>query len=133
MARRRAKIVNRLPEFVTRVEQRAAKGITAAIVLGASEAAAITPRDTSTLINSQFKMVRKVGTRIVGTVGYLAEYALRVHEAKGTLAGQPRPKRDGKAHGNYWGPSGEPEFLRKGFERAAPEILAAIKRALRGK
>jgi hypothetical protein len=125
----RARIVNRLPQFLAGVEHRAAGAITQALILGASEASAMTPRATSTLINSQFKLVEKIGDRIVGTVGYTAEYALAVHEAPGKLQGLNLPRPDGK--GVYWGPSGEPEFLRKGFERAKPAIRSMLKRALK--
>jgi hypothetical protein len=122
-----ARIVNNLPRFTDEVQRKGARGMLQALILGASEAAATTPRETSTLINSQFRKVEIDGTKIVGTVGYLAEYALPVHEAKGTLRGQPR--ESGK--GNYWDPSGEPHFLREGFEQAKPHIDAVIKGSIK--
>lgn len=125
------RIVNRLPQFIEAAEHRASRGIFAAITLGASEAAAFTPQHTSTLINSQYKAVDKQGGRIVGRVGYTAEYALWVHEASGKLKGQPRPAENGKPQGNYWDPRGEPEFLRLGFDSARPAIIRVLKGALR--
>lgn len=128
-----ARIVNRMPQFVDVVQQRAARGMTQALILGASEAAAMTPQASSVLINSAFKSVDNDGGKIVGRSGYLAEYALFVHEAKGTLVGTstPRPKQNGRPQGNYWDPRGEPQFLRKGFERAEPNIRAVITKAIR--
>lgn len=127
MGRRR--VVDKLPEFVARQQQRAAKVALEVVILGAGEAAAMTPRASSVLLNSQTRSVRQDGTRIIGTAGYTAEYALAVHEAPGKLKGLNIPRPDGQ--GVYWGPSGEPEFLRKGFERARPEIDRRIKAALK--
>lgn len=107
------RIVNKLPQFVQKVEQRAASGMTKALVLGASEASVLTPIDTSTLLNSQFKRVEKKGTQVLGTVGYTAEYALPVHDPS-------NPQ-------NFRRPSAIKEFLKKGFERAEPNIRAALK------
>lgn len=122
-----AKITNNLPKFHDDVMKRGARGMLQALILGASEAVAVTPRETSALINSQFRKVDIDGTKIVGTVGYTAEYALAVHEAKGALKGQPRPS--GK--GNFWDPSGETHFLRIGFERAEPNIRDVLSGAIR--
>ncbi|MDB5779968.1 MAG: hypothetical protein JWP93_2333 [Polaromonas sp.] len=116
------RITNKLPQFVGRVQVAAARGMTQALILGASEAASMTPIDTSTLINSEYKRVEARAGRIVGTVGYTAEYALAVHEAPGKLKGTPRPDN----HGKYWGPAGEPQFLKKGFEQAEPHIRAVL-------
>lgn len=125
------RIVNRLPQFIEATEHRASRAIFAAITLGAAEAAAYTPQHTSNLINSQFKAIDKQGSRIVGRVGYTAEYALWVHEAEGKLKGQPRPFENGKPQGNYWDPRGEPEFLRLGFDSARQQITAVLRGALR--
>ena len=113
----RTRVVNRLPQFVEAVQQRAARGLTQALILGASEAAALTPIDTSTLLNSQYRRVEQDGERIVGTVGYTAEYALAVHDPE-------NPQRFRRA-------SAEKEFLRKGFERAEPNIRAVLTGAIR--
>ncbi|MEJ2800633.1 hypothetical protein WAE61_02040 [Comamonadaceae bacterium PP-2] len=126
MAKPRVK--NNLPAFVTKVQEKGVKGMTQALILGASEAVMFTPRDTSVLINSQYRHVEVDGTKVVGRVGYTAEYALAVHEAEGKTVGKSvaRPLRNGKAHGNFWDPSGEPEFLAKGFEQAEPNIRNVI-------
>ena len=121
------RIINRLPQFVDAMEIKAQRGMTQALILGASEAASMTPIDTSTLINSQFKDVRKEGTAIVGTVGYTAEYALAVHEASGKRKGQPRES----GRGNYWDPDAEPKFLAKGFENAADNIHRVLTGAIK--
>lgn len=125
------RIVNRLPQFVETTQHRAARAAYAAITLGAAEAAAYTPQHTSNLINSQYKTIDTPGRRVIGRVGYTAEYALPVHEASGKLKGQPRPAENGRAQGNYWDPRGEPEFLRRGMDEAAPQIDRIIKGTLR--
>jgi hypothetical protein len=111
------KVTNRLPQFVAERQRLAARGMTQALVLGASEASVLTPVDTSTLLNSQYRDVRKEGDAIVGTVGYTAAYALAVHESK-----KPVTFRRATA---------EREFLRKGFENAEPNIRAVITGAIK--
>ncbi|HEL4076716.1 TPA: HK97 gp10 family phage protein [Klebsiella pneumoniae] len=94
------------------------------------EAARMTPVGaTANLINSQFREIMVDGTRITGRVGYSANYALYVHEAKGTLKGKPRPAKQGG--GNYWDPSGEPKFLEKAAEEERSKVLDAMKRELK--
>lgn len=112
-----ARIVNRLPQFIDATERRAARGMAQAMVLGASEAAVLTPIDTSALLNSQYRDVQKRGTAIVGTVGYTAGYALHVHDPKN----QQQFRRA----------TAEKEFLVKGFERQRSGITAALKGALK--
>lgn len=115
MATRRTS--NRLPQFLAAVEQKAARGVTQAMILGASEASVMTPVDTSTLLNSQFRNVTKEGSKIVGTVGYTAEYARYVHD--------PNVKQ------KFRRSTAEKEFLRKGFEEAEPNIRAVITGAIK--
>lgn len=115
MATRRTS--NRLPQFLAAVEQKAARGVTQALILGASEASVMTPVDTSTLLNSQFRNVTKEGSKIVGTVGYTAEYARYVHD--------PNVKQ------KFRRSTAEKEFLRKGFEEAEPNIRAVIAGAIK--
>mgnify|MGYP000216804477 CR=1 FL=1 len=111
------RIVNNLPQFVSETQRRAARGMTQALILGASEASVLTPIDTSTLLNSQYRDVSKEGTRIVGTVGYTAEYALPVHDPD-------NPQKFRRA-------TAKKEFLKLGFERAEPNIRAVIKGAIK--
>lgn len=115
MATRRTS--NRLPQFLAAVEQKAARGVTQALILGASEASVMTPIDTSTLINGQYRKTEKEGSRIVGTVGYTAEYAKYVHD--------PNVKQ------KFRRSTAEKEFLRKGFEEAEPNIRAVITGAIK--
>lgn len=114
---RRPRIVNKLPQFIADRQQRAARGMTQALILGSSEASVLTPIDTSNLLNSQFRQVERDGTRIVGTVGYTAAYALPVHDPD-------NPQ-------NFRRPSAEKEFLKLGFERAEPNIRAVIKGSIK--
>lgn len=111
------RLTNRLPQFIGQVEQKAARAMTQALILGASEASVMTPVDTSTLLNSQFRKVDKDGSRIVGTVGYTAEYAKYVHD--------PNVKQ------RFRRSTAEKEFLRKGFEEAEPNIRAVITGAIK--
>lgn len=113
------------------------------LIIGEGYAAALTPIDTSNLINSGFRTVTNTATGTVGVVGYTADYAAYVHEASGKLKGKPRSSvnsfgtRDGRTafasdKGNFWDPDAEPGFLTKGFERdGAAEIAAHIKRRYR--
>ena len=111
------RLTNKLPQFIKQTEVRAVRGMTQALILGASEASVLTPIDTGALLNSQFRNVDKQGSRIVGTVGYTASYAVPVHDPE-------NPQ-------NFRRPSATKEFLRKGFERAEPNITAVITGAIK--
>lgn len=125
----RARVVNRMPQFIDAMQFRAERGMLSVLLAGSSNAAARTPRESSVLVNSRFERVETSLDRVVGVVGYTADYALAVHEAAGKLLGQNVPRPSGK--GVFWGPSGEPEFLRKGFEDAEPDIRRIVTGALR--
>lgn len=113
----KARISSRLPQFVSQVQAKGARGMTQALILGASEASVMTPIDTSTLLNSQYRRVDTVGTKVVGTVGYTAEYAVSVHD--------PNVKQ------KFRRTSAEKEFLAKGFDNAEPNIRAVIAGAIK--
>ena len=84
------------------------------------------PIDTSFLVNSEYRKVTERFGGFEGEIGYGAEYAAYVHDAPGTLKGQPRADfgktREGVSFGGgtgkgvYWGPDGEPGFLAKGVQ-----------------
>lgn len=114
---RRPRIVNKLPQFTDKVQQRAARGMTQALILGSSEASVLTPIDTSNLLNSQFRLVQRDGDSIIGTAGYTASYALAVHDPD-------NPQ-------NFRRPSAMKEFLKIGFERAEPNIRAVLKGSIK--
>lgn len=116
MARAR-RFINRLPQFIAERQALAARSMAQALILGASEAAAMTPIDTSTLINSQYRAVDKRGDKIVGRVGYTADYALPVHD--------PDNKQ------NFRRAGARKEFLKLGFEQAEPNIRAIVKSGLK--
>lgn len=101
------------------------------LVIGAGYSAALTPVATSTLINSQLRRVEKGANGVHGQVGFTAAYAAAVNAAKGTLLGTNTP-RSPAALGKVWGPDGEPDFLRKGFERdGKADIEAAVRRGMK--
>lgn len=107
--------------------------VTEILIIGAGYASILTPVDTSLLINSQYRQVAHVFGATFGRVGYTAAYAAAVNAASGKLKGQPRADfGGGTGVGNYWDPGGEPDFLRKGFERdGKADIKAAIKRGMK--
>lgn len=111
------RITNKLPQFVANVETKAARNMTQALILGASEASVLTPIDTSTLLNSQFRQIKQEGSQVIGTVGYTANYALPVHDPA-------HPQ-------NFRRATAQKEFLKVGFERAEPNIKAVLVGAIK--
>lgn len=101
----------------------------------------MTPVDTSNLINSQYRIVKNTGTKVIAAIGYTAKYAAAVHEMSGKLMGQPRADfgvtRDGvtfgggTGRGNYWDPDAEPKFLSKAGNDNLAEIDQAVERAMK--
>jgi len=115
---KKPKVTNDLGKFITEREHAASRAITAALVLGGAEASLLTPIDTGTLLNSQFRHVSKdEAGRIVGTVGYTADYAVSVNDPA-----HPQTFRRATA---------EKDFLRKGFDNAKPQIDAVLTGALK--
>lgn len=92
--------------------RKAVRAIHSALIIGSSQAALYTPIDTSTLINSQYREVSINGTRVVGRVGYTANYAVYVHDPN-----VPQTFRRATA---------QKEFLTKGFEDERDAITAVI-------
>lgn len=117
------------------------RAVQSALFIIGAEAATMIPRDTSTLVNSQYRELKFIGSRVSGRVGFSADYALYVHEASGKLKGKPRSSvksfttSDGRTafasdKGNFWGPSGEPKFLEKGVSKTKKQVEAVIKKEL---
>lgn len=107
------RVKSTLPKFLNDTEKRAGRAVTKASILIASNASVKTPIDTSTLLNSQYRLVYKQGTAIVGEIGYTADYAPFVHS---------------KAYQqNFRRATAEKEFLKKGGDEIEPQILATIK------
>jgi len=96
--------------------RRALRAIQSVLIIGSSQAALYTPIDTSTLLNSQYREVTASGTRIVGRVGYSANYAIFVH--------------DPNIPQNFRRSTAQKEFLTKGFEDSRDAISAAIKKEM---
>lgn len=105
---------------------------------GAAISQTMTPMDTGTLANSQYApIIDMQAGKAIGYVGYQAEYAKWVHAMPGTLKGQPRADfgvtsdgvsfGGGTGTGNYWDPSGEPEWLTKGFDELKPAVGSILK------
>lgn len=93
------------------------------MIVGMSFVAPLTPIDTSNLINSQYRELKPIPKGWVGRVGYTANYAAFVNNAKGTAKG----KRTGKkSQGDYWSPNAEPHFVEKGFERDGKQAIEQV-------
>ncbi|MBE0395449.1 HK97 gp10 family phage protein [Citrobacter amalonaticus] len=106
-----------LDRFVNDVQGRKAiRAIQSALIIGSSQAALYTPIDTSTLLNSQYREVTASGTRLIGRVGYTANYAVYVHDPN-----VPQTFRRSTAR---------KEFLTKGFEDTKSQIDAVIRKEL---
>lgn len=91
-----------------------------------------TPVDRGDLRRSAYVRRQDANTVIAG---YTAPYAMRVHNARGTLRGRPRPAPH---RGRFWDPVGsEPRFLSNALEQNKSEVLqrisAEIKRRLETK
>jgi hypothetical protein len=106
------------------------KALVEVLITAGGFAATMTPIDTSNLINSGYRKITAMNTKVVGVIGYTAAYAAAVHDAKGTLLGTntPRSTTD-PSRGNFWDPNAEPEFLKKAFEE--PDARAAIDEVMR--
>ena len=89
----------------------------------------MTPVDTSNLINSQYRIVKNTGTKVVAAIGYTAKYAAAVHAKPGTLRGAGVMRPSGR--GNYWDPDAEPQFLSKAGDDNLSEIDQAVERAMK--
>jgi hypothetical protein len=107
--------------------ERMEKAIYVALTVGSGYAQLMTPMDTSTLVNSRFTQTGTTNKGAWGKAGYTAAYAAAVHAASGKLKGLPRVN----SSGNYWDPSGEPEFLSKGFEDNLSEIHTTVKEVMK--
>lgn len=92
-------------------------------------ASLMTPVDTSNLINSQYRIVKNTGTKVIAAIGYTAKYAAAVHAKPGTLRGKGIMRSSGR--GNYWDPDAEPQFLSKAGDDNLSEIDQAVERAMK--
>lgn len=102
----------------------------ALFIIGAASAKEV-PRDTSTLVNSQFREVEAKGGMVLGRVGYSAAYAAAVHEAPGKYLNTQtdRPVGRGETPGSrgvIWGPNGNPKFLYWPAKDSENEVRKAI-------
>lgn len=92
------------------------RALQSALIIGGSQASLYTPIDTNTLINSQYRKLEVNGTRLVGRVGYTANYAVYVHDPN-----VPQTFRRATA---------QKEFLTKGFEDTRDLIDRTIKKEM---
>lgn len=109
------------------IPQKAEKGVFAAITTGGAIANTYAPSEYGFLRNSQYRKIQLSGSEYIGAVGYTAEYAAAVHEAKGKLKGQPRPS----GRGNYWDPDAKPKFLSSAFDDNREDIDNVVYEAMK--
>lgn len=104
------------------------RALYAAATVGLGYATLITSIDTSNLVNSRFisSPSKTLGGSFI-TCGYTANYAIHVHDFKGTPTPKPRP--DG--NGLTWDPNGEPYFLLNGFEQNMAAVTDTFYKAMR--
>lgn len=128
-----------LKKFGTATQSTTNRAVFTILNEGAALAATYTPVDTSNLLNSQYQpQIFPQKDKIVGVVGYTAEYAFWVHEMSGKLKGQPRAHfgktregtefGGGTGQGTYWSPDASPKFLERGFKETMPFIPEILKR-----
>lgn len=109
---------------------KAERAVAEVLIVGGGGALVRAPIAIGNLINSLFREVKKTGDHVTGRLGFGAEYAVFVHEAKGVLMGTNTPRWP-KSDGVVWGPDAEPEFLTKGFEEHLSDIERVIKRTMK--
>lgn len=98
--------------------RKAVRAIQSALLIGGTRASLYTPiGKTSNLINSQYREILVDGSRLIGRVGYTANYAAYVHDPN-------RPMKFRLA-------SAKKEFLYKGFEDEKATIDEVIRQELR--
>jgi hypothetical protein len=117
VAGKRVRITNRLPAFTAEVERKATVAVTKMVVTGAAHASLFTPIDTSNLLNSQFKRIFQRGTKVIGIVGYTANYAAPVHA--------PSVKQ------TFRRATAKKEFLRLGFEESQDQLRSIVQQEMK--
>lgn len=111
------KITNRFSAFIDETNRKAVTALAQAMIVGKSEAAVLTPIDTSNLLNSSMIDVRQVGGKLIGIATYTADYAEAVHD--------PNHPQD------FRRASARKEFLKQGFENAEPKMREILARTLK--
>lgn len=117
----------RLNEEVLKLGRLSERFVVKSMISISAQTVPMIPVDTGFLLNSEYRKVRKVGDGFEGEIGYGAEYAAEVHEAKGTAKGKGIPRDpDNPSRGDYWDPDGEPQFLEKGLDAFIEDELDAL-------
>lgn len=120
------KVNSNLDKFLNNVKYtKTDKCVYALASEGLAHSDVLVPMDTGLLLNSHYApIIQRKADETTAYVGYRANYAGYVHEAKGKLKGQPRPNN----RGYYWSPSGEPHFLIKGFKKVERDAHIILRR-----
>lgn len=116
------KVLANLNKAINQIQGGTLEGVRAATLFIEAESVERTPIEFGVLRNSAYSDAEKQRDKIVGRVGYTAEYAPIVHELPMKLRGQPR---SGKGRGVYW-QGGENKFLQKAITNNLGTILKII-------
>ena len=98
-----------------------------------SEAVNLAPVEFGVLRNSAFNVVFMRMKKVIGRVGFTADYAGHVHEMPMKNQGAPRKGKSPEGNdrkGVYWG-DGENKFLQKAITRNISTIRRIIKNRLK--
>jgi len=110
----------------------AERALTEALIIGGGASDVLTPRDTSFLVNSRYRIIKKVPKGWSGRFGYAANYAAAVHDSPGDNVGKNTPRDPSEpGRGVMWQPDAEPEFLAKGFKDSRDQINGTVMRAMK--
>ena len=112
-----ASVTNNIGDFINGRDRAITKLMHKVLIVGGSHASLFTPIDTSTLLNSAYREVKKEGNVIKGTYGYRANYAKYVN--------------DPNIRQRFRRATAKKEFLKLGFEEAKPIIDSIVANELR--
>lgn len=117
----------RLSDEVKKLGRLSERFVVKSMISISAQTVPMIPVDTGFLVNSEYRKVRQVGDGFEGEIGYGAEYADEVHEARGATKGLGIARDpDNPSRGDYWDPDGEPQFLAKGVEYFIEDELDRI-------
>ena len=120
------RVINNLRRRVQQIQnQKTREALVRVTVFAAGESKLMAPREYGTLINSQYREVKRGPLGMTGTVGYRQTYAAALHNRTDW---NPRPP-DKKA-GPSWNPDAVPGYLDKAFE--LPQNAARIRAIVEG-
>lgn len=107
----------------TRVGQITEKAMTEILGVIDSQTVQYVPIDTGALINNRFRRVEATATGLIGTIGFIQEYAAPLHERTNW---KPKPPGSPGKKGGGFNPDATHHFLAKGVEESRAMIRKII-------